>query len=158
MTTLKKPYFYRVLGPFPFSFFSFFCFYFSNIKKEKTKNAIFFSKTSFLTSPKFCKNTILTHCCTICVSKNAPKHYKNGENSEKNLDQFLTLNLDQFLTLKPQCKSSFSPFFVKTTCFRQGAKTPFPKKRTPFSQHSKYTPNPLPWKMPFGQKWGRGGI
>ena len=30
---LKKPNFYRVFWPFPF--FSFFCFYFSNIKKEK---------------------------------------------------------------------------------------------------------------------------
>ena len=70
---LKKTYFYRVFWPFPFSFFSFFCFYFSNIKKEKIKNAIFFSKTSFLTSPKFYKNTVLTHCDTICVSKNAPK-------------------------------------------------------------------------------------
>ena len=26
-----------------------------------------------------------------------------------------------------ECKSSFSPFFVKTTCFRQGTKPPFPK-------------------------------
>ena len=28
------------------------------------------------------------------------KHYKTGENSKKNLDQFLTLDLDQFLTLE----------------------------------------------------------
>ena len=83
MTTLKKPIFIGFFGLFHFHFFSFFCFYFSNIKKEKTQNAIFFSKTSFLTSPKFCKNTILTHCCTICVFKNTQKHYKNGENSEK---------------------------------------------------------------------------
>ena len=102
MTTLKKPIFIGFFGLCHFTFFSFFCFYFSNIKKEKTKNAIFFPKTSFLTSPKFCKNTILTHCCTICVSKNAQKHYKNGEKQwKKNLDHFLTLNLDHFLTLKP---------------------------------------------------------
>ena len=68
------------------------------MKKEKTKNAIFFSKTSFLTSPKSCKNTILAQCDTICVFKNTPKHYKYWENSE-NLDQFWTLDLDQFLTL-----------------------------------------------------------
>ena len=28
------------------------------------------------------------------------KHYKTGENSKKNLDQFLTYNLDQFLTYR----------------------------------------------------------
>ena len=78
MTTLKNT-FYSFFWPFPF--FSFFCFYFSNIKR-KNKNAIFFSKTSFLTSPKLCKNTILAQCDTICVLKHAPKHYKNGESSE----------------------------------------------------------------------------
>ena len=46
------------------------------------------------------KNTILAQCDTICVFKNTPKHYKNEENSENNLDQFLTLDLDQFLTLE----------------------------------------------------------
>ena len=101
MTTLKKPIFIGFFWFFSIFFFFFFLFLFFQHKKGKTKNAIFFSKTSFLTSPKFCKNTILTHCCTICVSKNAQKHYKNGENSEKNLDHFLTLNLDHFLTLKP---------------------------------------------------------
>ena len=70
---LKKHYFYRVFWPFPFSFFFFFLFLFLQHKKEKTKNAIFFSKTSFLTSPKFCKNTILAQCDTICVFKNTPK-------------------------------------------------------------------------------------
>ena len=93
MTTATKPYFYRVFWPFPF---------FSNIKKAKTKNAIFFSKTSFLTSPKFFTNTVLAQCDTICVFKNTQKHYKKGgETVKTNLDQFLTLNLDQFLTLKP---------------------------------------------------------
>ena len=73
MTTLKKTYFYRVFWLFPFSFFLPFLFLYLQHKKSKTKNAIFFSKTSFLTFPKFCKNTILTHCDTICVSKNAQK-------------------------------------------------------------------------------------
>ena len=103
MTTLKNPIFIGFFGFFPFlCFFFCFCFYssLSNIKKTKTKNAIFFSKTSFLINPKFCKNTILTHCDTICVSKNAKKHYKTGEKQQKNLDQFLTYNLDQFLTYK----------------------------------------------------------
>ena len=72
MTTSKNTIFIGFFGLFHFLFF-FFCFYFSNIKKTKTKNAIFFSKTSFLTSPKFCKNTILAQCDTICVFKNAPK-------------------------------------------------------------------------------------
>ena len=35
-------------------------------------------------NPKFCKNTILTHCDTICVSKKATKkHYKTGEKQQK---------------------------------------------------------------------------
>ena len=76
----KKHYFYRVFG---LIYFSFFCVYFSNIKKEKTKNTIFFSKTSFLTSPKFCKKTLFWHNVTLFVfSKIPPKHYTNGENSE----------------------------------------------------------------------------
>ena len=106
---LKKTYFYRVFGPFPFSFFSFFCFYFSNIKKEKTKNAIFFSKTSFLTSPKFCKNTILTHCCTICVSKNAQKHYKTGEKQwKKKLGPVFNFKLGPVFNFKtPKSWTSF---------------------------------------------------
>ena len=68
MTTLKK-YFYRFFGPFPF----FFLFLLLQHKRDKTQNASFFSKTSFLTSRQFCKNTILTQCDTICVSKHAPK-------------------------------------------------------------------------------------
>ena len=99
-----------LLGYLAFSIFLFFCFYFSNIKKTKTKNAIFFSKTSFLTSPKFCKNTVLAQCDTICFF-NTPKHYKHGGNSEKlgpvlntRLGPiFLTLetpNLGPFLTLQ----------------------------------------------------------
>ena len=63
---------------FWFFFSIFFCFYFSNIKKNK-KNIF---ENLILTSPKFCKNTILAQCDTICVYKYTPKHYKNGENSE----------------------------------------------------------------------------
>ena len=67
MTTLKKIYFY------------------------------FFSKTSSLTSPKFCKNTILAQCDTICVFNNTPNNtIKMGKNSEKRLGPVLTLDLDQF--------------------------------------------------------------
>ena len=53
MTTLKKPIFIGFLGFFPFRFFPLFCFSLSNIKKTKTKNAIFYSKTSFLINPHF---------------------------------------------------------------------------------------------------------
>ena len=52
-------------------------------------------------NPKFCKNTILTHCDTICVTKKSPKNtIKLGKTAKKNLDQFLTYSLDQFLTYK----------------------------------------------------------
>ena len=51
-------------------------------------------------NPKFCKNTILTHSDTICVSKNAQNTIKLGEKQQNILDQFLTYNLDQFLTYK----------------------------------------------------------
>ena len=67
MTTFKKPYFYRFFWSFPF--FSFFCFYFSNIKKNKKCKFLF--ENLIFDNPKFCKNAILTHCDTICASKNA---------------------------------------------------------------------------------------
>ena len=91
----KKDYFYRVLGPYPFSFFFFFfflffCFYFSNIKRKNQK-CKFLVETSFLINPKFCKNTILTHCGTICVSKNAKKHCKTWENSKNKLGPVFNL-------------------------------------------------------------------
>ena len=55
------------------------------------------------------KDTILAQCDTICVFKNTPKHYKKWGNSEKNLDQFLTLDLDQFVTLEtPNLGSIFN--------------------------------------------------
>ena len=100
MTTLKNPIFIGFFAIFPFLFFFFFLFLFSNIKKKKTKNAIFFSKTSFLTTQNFAK-TLFWHTVTLFVLQKKPKkHYKTGENSKKNLDQFLTYNLDQFLTYK----------------------------------------------------------
>ena len=85
MTTLKKnPIFIGFLLFSLFLFFFFFLFLFSNIKKEKkTKNAIFLSKNLIFGNPKFCKNTILTHCDTICVTKKAKKHYKTGEKQQK---------------------------------------------------------------------------
>ena len=64
-------------------------------------------------NPKFCKSTILTHCDTICVSKNAQKTLENwGKTAKKNLDQFLTYNLDQFLTYKTP---KIGPAFNSTT-------------------------------------------
>ena len=101
MTTLKKTYFYRVFCYFPFLvFFFFFLFLFSNIKKKKTKNAIFFSKTSFLITQNFAK-TLFWHTVTLFVLQKKPKNtIKLGKTAKKNLDQFLTYNLDQFLTYK----------------------------------------------------------
>ena len=87
MTTLKKEtIFIGSFWPFPFSFFfNFFYFYFSNIKKEKTKNAIFFSKTSFLTSPKFCPNkTLFWHNVTLFVFSKIPENtIKMGKTVKK---------------------------------------------------------------------------
>ena len=78
MTTLKRHYFYRVFSAF-FHFVVFPIFLFLQHKTTKTKNAIFVSKTSFLTSPQFYKNTILAQCDTFCVFKLAPKTlYKLG--------------------------------------------------------------------------------
>ena len=77
---LKKPIFIGFFGLFHFCFFL--SLFLQHKKGKKTPKNIFFSKTSFLTSPKFCKNTILTQCDTICASKHAQKHYKNRENNE----------------------------------------------------------------------------
>ena len=77
----QTPIFIGFFGLFHFVCFSFFCFYFSNIKKTKTKNAIFFSKTSFWHPQNFAK-TLVWHNVTLFVfSKMPPKHYKNGGNS-----------------------------------------------------------------------------
>ena len=101
MTTLKKPYFYRVFCYFPFFVFFLFSVCIFQHKKEKTKNAIFFSKTSFLITQNFAK-TLFWHTVTLFVLQKKPKKpYKTGEKTaKKNLDQFLTYNLDQFLTYK----------------------------------------------------------
>ena len=42
-------------------------------------------------NPKFCKNTILTHCDTICVTKKAKKHYKTGEKQQTKLGPVFNL-------------------------------------------------------------------
>ena len=81
---LKKHYFYRVFWPFPF--FLFFCFYFSNIK-----NAIFFDPPDFAKKKKHYSATVWHDLRFQKYPKNI---IKMGENSEK-LDQFLTLDLDQ---------------------------------------------------------------
>ena len=103
---LKKAYFYRVFWAFSILFvFLFFCFYFSNIKKTKTKKMqLSFRKPHFWHPQNVAKKkTIFWHNVTLFVFSKIPKkHYKNGETvRKKNLDQFLTLSLDQFLTLKP---------------------------------------------------------
>ena len=62
------------------------------------------------------------------------RHFRRFQGSEEQSPLFLWV----------ECRSSFSPFFVKTTCFRQGAKTPFSKNtvfttlsdlRSPETQH-----------------------
>ena len=77
-------------------FFLFFLFLFLQHKKEENKKCNFLFENLIFDNPKFCTNTILTHCDTICVSKNAQKHYKTGKNSKKQLAPVLTYNLDQF--------------------------------------------------------------
>ena len=71
-TTLKTLFIYIILL-FQFCFFSFLCFSVSNIK-TKAKNAILYSKTSFLISRQFCENTILaqsdTNKHTIKIGEN----------------------------------------------------------------------------------------
>ena len=64
-----------------------------------------------MTFGQFCKNTILTHCCTICVSKHAQKTIKMWKTVNKHLDQFLTCSLDQFLTHK---RPNLGPVFSST--------------------------------------------
>ena len=61
-----------VFVPFPFSVSL------AAAKKTKTKNAIVFSKTSFLTSRQFCENTILAQIATICVINIAQNTIKMG--------------------------------------------------------------------------------
>ena len=111
MTALKNTNLIGFLA-FSISFFFFFLFLFLQHKKEKTNNVIFFSKTSFLTSPNFA-TTLFLHNVTLylCFQK-CQKHYKNGGGETvKNLDQFLTLDLDQFLT---QETPNLEPVFNST--------------------------------------------
>ena len=96
-------------GLFPFCFF-FFCFSCGNIEKTKTKNAMFLSKTAFLTSRQFCENTILAQIDTICVFKHARKDYKTWGKQFKNWTSFNT-TLGTVLTQKtpnlgPVCNST----------------------------------------------------
>ena len=110
MTTLKKLIFIGFFGLFHFLFFLF-LFLFLQHKKEKTKNAIFCSKTSFLITQNFAK-TLFWHTVTLFVFLKMPQNtIKLGENSKKNLDQFLTYNLDQFLTYKT---TNLGPVFNST--------------------------------------------
>ena len=129
MTTFKKPYFYRVFCYFPFFVFFLFSVSIFQHEKEKNKKCNFLFENLIFDNPKFCKNTILTHCDTICVTKKAKKHYKTGEKTaKKNLDQFLTYNLDQFLTYKTP---NLGPVFNSTAyiyilwCYFLGQVWPF---------------------------------
>ena len=89
---LKKTYFYRVF----FCYFPFFCFFLFSVsifqhKKEKNKKCNFLFENLIFDNPKFCKNTILTHCDTICVTKKAKNTRKLGENSKKKLGPVFNL-------------------------------------------------------------------
>ena len=98
------------IGFFGFGLFPCCCFLFLFLlqKHEKdTKNAIFFSKTSFLTSRQFAK-TLFWHKLTLFVFINIPrKHYENGGKQWKNLDQCLTYTLDQFKLINAQILDQF---------------------------------------------------
>ena len=59
-----------------------------------------FRKPHFWHPPNFAKPLFWHTVALFVFLKMPPKHYKTGENSKKNLDQFLTLDLDQFLTLE----------------------------------------------------------
>ena len=66
-----------------FQFSSFFCFSCSNIRRQKqTNKAIFFSKTSVLTSQHICENTIWHKLTLFVFCEHAQKHYNMGKNSE----------------------------------------------------------------------------
>ena len=110
MTTSKNTIFIGFFGLFHFFFFFFFfLFLFLQHKKDKNKECNFFSKTSFLTSPKFSKNTILAQCDTICVFKNAPKTLYNwGKNSKRKLGPVFNTRLGPvFNARNPKSWTSF---------------------------------------------------
>ena len=71
MTTLKKPIFIGFFAIFPFLFFVLYPVSIFQHKKNKKCNFLF--ENLIFDNPKFCKNTILTHCDTICVTKKAQK-------------------------------------------------------------------------------------
>ena len=90
MTTLKKTYFYRVFGFFPFSFFLPFLFlYLQHKKGKKQKMQFSFRKPHFWHSQNFAK-TLFWHTVALFVFLKMPKkHYTTGEKTaKKNLDQF----------------------------------------------------------------------
>ena len=100
MTTLKKPNFIGFFGLFHFLFCLFsVCISPTQKKKKKQKNAIFFSKTSFMVTQNFAK-TLFWHTVTLFVFLKMPKNTIKLGKTAKHLDQFLTCSLDQFLTYK----------------------------------------------------------
>ena len=119
-TFFQKKVSFLVLGHFRwnhyFYSFSWFTLFWAKKILAKTdsvhENARFFSKTSFLTSPKFAK-TLFWHTVALFVFLKMPQNtIKLGEKQQKkNLDQFLTLDLDQVLTLEPP---NLGPVFNST--------------------------------------------
>ena len=102
MTTLKRLYFIGFFGLFHFVCFSLYCFYFSNIKRQKQKKSNLLFENLMLTSPKFCKNTILAQCDTICVYKHTPQNtIKMGKTVKRKLGPVFNFKLGPVLTLKP---------------------------------------------------------
>ena len=114
MTTLKKPYFYRVFLLFSlFCFFFFFLFVFSNIKMKKTKNAIFFLKTSFLITQNFAK-TLFWHTVTLSVLQKKPKNtIKLGKTVKKKLGPVFNFKLGPVFDFKKG--KSWTSFWLYST-------------------------------------------
>ena len=67
MTTLKKPIFIGFFGLFHFIIFSFFCFCFPNIKKEKNKKCNFLFENLIFDIPQILQkhyfDTLLHYLC-----------------------------------------------------------------------------------------------
>ena len=106
VTTLNNTIFIGFFGLLHFFFFMFLV-----LQHTKNKKCNFLSKTSFLTFPKFCNNTILAQFGTICVFKHTPKHYKNGENSET-LGPVFSFKLGPVLTLNPPNLDPFLTIYI----------------------------------------------
>ena len=149
-------YFYRVFWPFPFCLFFFFLFLFLQHKIDKTRNAIFFLKTSFLSSLKFCKkkkkNTILAQCDTICVFKNTQKHYTNGGKQwKKQLGLVFNFKLGPVFNFKPPNPGpafNFTAYIYvcKRTQWVLSSETVLSKQ---YSAHFLVYENPLEEELPF---------